>query len=136
MPSILIHQLLQFVLAFIGAIVLLYMIVVYYRQRLTGQSGQAFNPDNKIVIEGIQFLEPRKNLYVVRTGQQRFLISTTDQQAQLISTLPELSQTDYQAWVETEQNKTQQLTSVPDSISGRLATSFKMVMNQYFGTRS
>ncbi len=44
----------------------------------------------KLQIESILGLEPRKNLYVVRAGHERFLLATSIEETKLISRLDSL----------------------------------------------
>lgn len=135
MPSALGHQFIQFVLAFTGAIVLLYMLLAYYKKQIGGANPNQQKPETQIVVESMQFLEPRKNLYVVRTGQERFLIATSEQNTQLIHALPPLSNQDYENWIQQQNTQPQAGGGVPQTFGERFKLSVKMILNQYFNKR-
>lgn len=83
------HYLLNFLLATGGMVVLLYIIYLYIRQhpQLGGMGTVQRRKGPALNIESVVNLEPRKRLYVVAYGQQRFLIATTMEKTELLSTL-------------------------------------------------
>lgn len=86
------HYLGSFVLYTLLAIGLIYAAYFYTRKHGAGllpfsrRSG-AGRPRNKLAIESVLPLEPRKNLYVVRVGAERFLLSTSMEGTQFLSRL-------------------------------------------------
>lgn len=83
------HSLFNFVFATVGMVVILYAVYFYLKQTMQlGGPGRATPQKGKgLRIESILPLEPRKRLYVVRSGQQRFLIATTMDKTELLTTL-------------------------------------------------
>lgn len=78
-------QILFITLGLVGIVLLLYWYSVQ-KGILPNQTKQT-NPALRIDIESQQFLEPRKSLYVVRVGEKRFLLASTDSSVSLISML-------------------------------------------------
>ncbi len=83
------HYLLNFLFATGGMIFLLYGAFFYLKKnpQLTGSSPLAINPKSPLHVESMIELEPRKRLYVVGYGQERFLISTTVDKTEFLTTL-------------------------------------------------
>lgn len=52
-----------------------------------GLLGKSVHPKTKLEVESVLSLEPRKNLYVVRAGQERFLIATGAENTHMLSKL-------------------------------------------------
>lgn len=87
------HYLLNFLLTTTGVIVLLYAAYLYIRRhpQLGGLGGcpthAAQGEGPGLTIESTLNLEPRKNLHVIRYGEQRFLVATTLDKTELLTTL-------------------------------------------------
>ncbi|WP_373532889.1 FliO/MopB family protein [Vampirovibrio sp.] len=91
------HYLGSFVLYTLGAVALIYGAYWYARRSSGGfLSGAAKNNNSQrpvLEIESILPLEPRKNLYVVRAGHERFLLAASGDDTTLLSQLePEFSE--------------------------------------------
>lgn len=72
-----------YTMAMIGIILVGFIIA---KKSLTGLYTQ--NPKNKFLsIENYISIEPRKNIYVLKAGTERFLISTNSDQTQLLTKL-------------------------------------------------
>ena len=124
------HLFAQFLLVVIGGISLVWLVATYYRQTKT--IANTLPSASRIVIESSQPIEPRKNLHIVRVGEQRFLVASTDQQTQLISALPVLTPQEIASL-----DVAQESLVIGPSASWleRLSESFRMVARQYFGQR-
>jgi len=72
-----------YTLAMIGVILLGYVVV---RKSLAGMSSQS-SKGKFLSIESALALEPRKNIYVLKAGSERFLVSTNLDQTQLLTKL-------------------------------------------------
>jgi flagellar biogenesis protein FliO len=84
------HYIFNFLFTTLGVIILLYAVYIYIRQNpnLGGLgSHPTLGKGPGLAVETVLNLEPRKRLYVVRYGSQRFLLSTTMDKTELLSTL-------------------------------------------------
>jgi flagellar biogenesis protein FliO len=140
------HYLMNFVLATIGMVGLLY--AVYFSIRNNPQFGGLANIKPNANQPGLQVksvltLEPRKRIYVVGYGQQQFLLATTMDKTELLATLEVAPQPDEDS-SEPEQSLNtfpEMSTTVTSSIDpgarfmDRLKSSFKIVLAERF-TRS
>jgi flagellar biogenesis protein FliO len=83
------HYLVNFVLATVGMVGLLYALYYYIRQN--PQLASAIKPSvrggKQLRVCSVLSLEPRKQLYVVGYGEQRFMIATTMDKTELLATL-------------------------------------------------
>jgi flagellar biogenesis protein FliO len=86
----LLHYLGSFILYTLLAIGVIYAVYCYARKH----SGNLFlgvkksaNPKARLEIESVLALEARKNLYVVRSGHERFLVATSMEGTQFLSRL-------------------------------------------------
>ena len=124
------HLFAQFLLVVIGGISLVWLVATYYRQ--SKSIANTLPSASRILIESSQPIEPRKNLHIVRVGDQRFLVASTDQQTQLISALSPLTPQEIAAL-----DVAQQSVVIGPSATWleRLFESFRMVARQYFGQR-
>ena len=80
----------SFVLYTLLAIGMIYAAYFYTRKHagnLPGFIRRPGMPKQKLEIESVLALEPRKNLYVVRSGHERFLLSTSMDGTQFLSRL-------------------------------------------------
>lgn len=84
------HYLGSFILYTLVAIGFIYAAYWYARKNsgnLLGGARKPVNPKTKLEIESVLALEVRKNLYVVRSGNERFLIATSMEGTQFLSRL-------------------------------------------------
>lgn len=83
------HYLLNFVLTTIGMVALLYLAYLYVKQtmHIGGINGNFSGKGSGLRVESVLNLEPRKRLYVVGCGTQRFLVATTMDKTELLATL-------------------------------------------------
>lgn len=92
------HYLLNFVIATTGVIGLLYAIYWFLKQNPAILSGiqhrvkASGNKQQALRVESTLNLEPRKNLYVVSYGAEKFLLATTLDKTELISPLEVIPQ--------------------------------------------
>lgn len=84
------HYLGSFLLYTLGAVALIYG-AYWYARRSTGMlPGAVKKADPQLPaleIESTLALEPRKTLYVIRSGQERFLLAASGESAELLSRL-------------------------------------------------
>lgn len=94
----------SFVLYTLGAVALIYGAYWYARRSTTGflPGAAATVPEEAevpLVLEASLSLEPQKNLYIIRSGKERFLIAASGEATQLLSKL-ESVETEAEAPVE------------------------------------
>lgn len=79
----------SFVLYTLGAVGLIYAAYWYARRSImpAASPSQADAPQFPLAIEATLGLEPHKTLYVIRSGDERFLISVSGESTQLLSKL-------------------------------------------------
>lgn len=78
----------SFVLYTLGAVGLMYGAYWYARRSIAATSPTApAEAPNAMVLESSLSLEPQKTLYIVRIGEERFLMATTAEGLQLLSKL-------------------------------------------------
>lgn len=94
---------------------------------------------NPLQLEASLRLEPRKTLYVVRHGQQRFLLSSHGDSTQLISTLDAAQAVAVEEALQTESDSVPQpmvavmQPPVPSGFWERLKLSIEMIAAERFG---
>ncbi len=84
------HYLSSFVLYTLGAVALIYGAYWYARRSTSGPLpglSKKVEPETPLMLESTLALEPRKNLYVIRAGKERFLVSTSGEDTHLLSKL-------------------------------------------------
>lgn len=84
------HYLINFVIATVGMVGLLYAIYFYLKHNPQLGGMAAFKPlqnQRQLQVKSVLNLEPRKRLYVVGYGPQQFLIATTMDKTELLATL-------------------------------------------------
>ncbi len=85
------HYLINFLMATTATIIFLYLVYFFIRHVAPFKAGvlgsKKLPSSNPLQVESVLSLEPRKNLYVVRSGQERFLIATTMDKTELLTTL-------------------------------------------------
>lgn len=78
----------SFVLYTLGAVGLMYGAYWYARRSIVNAApATPVEAPNAMVLESSLSLEPQKTLYIVRVGEERFLISTTAEGLQFLSKL-------------------------------------------------
>lgn len=141
------HHLFNFVFATSVVIAFLYLVYLFIRQnpqlvgglgagpRLGAQGGR----QQGLRIESALSLDARKRLYVIREGQQRFLIATTMDKTELLATLEpagadaDTSPGDLRLSETLPQSPASPTsTDIPDSLAARLSWSFKRVWSDRF----
>ena len=135
------QYLLSFVLTTLAVVAFLYLVYLYIKQNPQLSSSLKAKKGNKqglpLWVESSMTLEPRKQLYVIRHGQQRFLIATTVDKTEFLATLETAPQADPETEEETVQSDAPTGTPLsPDAgFMERFGYSLKMVLGERF-TRS
>jgi len=87
------HTIFSFLITTTGMIAMLYLAYLYIRYKLNGKpismplAEHQNQQQQTLSIESVLNLEPRKRLYVVRSGAERFLLSSTMDKVELVSAL-------------------------------------------------
>ncbi len=126
------HYLLNFVLTTMSVVGLLYLLYLYIKQN-PQINGKTYGPkqSNGLKIESILTLEPRKNLYIVRYGQQRFLIATTVDKTEFLATLEADPSLDT-AMETAETSQVSEVFNQSSSFKDRFQNSLRMVLAEKF----
>lgn len=145
--GVLTHYLINFSLYTLGAIALIYAAYGYVRRRLgLGSRGAGVDAESPaeskpaenaspsssgggdLMLESVLALEEKKTLYVVRTGQERFLIGAGDEDVQCLARLKDAASKSASAT-----DKTPWYTEVPPpaaSVEGDAKARFSERMTQ------
>ena len=133
------HALIQIIFITIGVLGITALLYWYAMQKgFLPTQNKAKHPSLHIDIESQQFLEPRKSLYIVRVGDKRFLLGSTDQHVSLISPLEDLSAEEVAAMEQSLQQQQQQFiaqTTPFTSFKEQFLYSVKMLTQERFGGR-
>lgn len=101
--------LIRFLGSFLFAIAILYAVFFYLKRNPAAMQFVKKGPKdpNVLSVETMMALEPRKNLYIVKAGHERILISTSPEGTQFLSKLePVMETASAQQGLETEQGET------------------------------
>ena len=133
------HMLTQFVAATLFALGAMYLVYLYYRQQMPSGMAAAKSTKSLLKLEQTQYLEPKKAVHILRVGTERFLLASTDQGLQLLSSLKGL--TEAQVAEEEAIEREHSIQNPPsvftrNGLSQRLALSLRMTLADRFGART
>lgn len=134
------HYIVNFLLTSGGIILLLYVFYLYVKHnpQLGTSLSRNISKSQPLHVESVLELEPRKRLYVVREGQQRFLLATSMDKTELLTSLESAPECEMPAEATTTEPPTEGMAK-PDmhplpsaSFAERFRYSLKMVFADRF----
>jgi flagellar biogenesis protein FliO len=138
------HMVTQFIAATLFSLGAIYLVYLYYRQQMPGglKGVPQISPKRKLQVEQSQFLEPKKAVHVLRVGQERFLVASTEQGLSLISPLEAMTEAELLAEEDALKDAQLTLQNAPSmslsrfsmsSFGQRLGMSLRMTLADRFG---
>lgn len=130
------HYIGQFMVTTLGLIGILWLVSVFLQQKLGKLPGvSSFKAKhNPLKLEASLRLEARKTLYVVRHGDQRFLLASHGDKTELLSPLEAIAapETVTEGVLEPDSDAPEQAPAIPSGFWERLRLSVEMIAAERF----